>query len=199
MHRLVALVITLLSLVLTTPSMSALDATPPASPIAAIACTVEPRSVDEVRALWITPEGSPVAAQVELPPVPSADLPQGGPVDAPTIVAIERVAQEFVACSNAADSLRVFALFTDDRIRQLAPPLEERDAILSTLDATPAPDEVTPPVSVGGARDARMLSDGRVGALFNIETSDGVMVRLFYVFEQQQDGRWLIDEEIMVV
>lgn len=180
------------------PDESFGSATPAASPVATSACTVRPRSVAEVRALWITPEGSPVPAMVELPPVPSTDLPSGQPVDAPTIEAIQRVVQEYWACSNAGDSLRVFALFTDDRVRQLAPPVEEREAILSTLAATPAPDEVIPPVSVSGVSEARLLPDGRVGALITIETAEGLMVRFFYVCEQQQDGRWLIDEEIMV-
>jgi ketosteroid isomerase-like protein len=38
----------------------------------------------------------------------------------------------------------------------------------------------------------------RVGTLVTITHPDGFPTVIFYVLEQQADGRWLIDEEIFV-
>jgi len=169
-----------------------------ASPVAAVPCSVEPRAVAEVEAIWASLNGSPIGPQDGPPPfISMADLPQGEPVDPGTIAVIEGVVQQSWACSRI-DTLRAFALYTDDFLRGIAPPEGERDMALSGLDVTPAPDELTPAATVSGASEARMLPDGRVGALVTITHPDGFPTVIFYVLEQQPDGRWLIDEEIFV-
>ncbi|MDQ3653783.1 MAG: hypothetical protein M3457_01715 [Chloroflexota bacterium] len=170
-----------------------------ATPVAAVPCSVEPRSVAEVQDIWTSLEGSPVATQDGPPTVISmTDLPQGEPVDPGTIAVIEGVVQQSWACSRT-DTLRAFALYTDDFLRGIAPPEGERDMALSGLEVTPAPDEVTSAATVSAASEARMLPpDGRVGVLFIITQPDGFPTVIFYVLEQQPDGRWLIDEENFV-
>ena len=66
--------------------------------------------------------------------------------------------------------------------------------LLVGLAATPGPGEVLARNAIGDAREARVLADGRVGALFGIgEPGAGAASAVWFVFEQH-DGRWLIDE-----
>jgi len=179
------------------PAASPEAATPVASPVATVPCSVEPRSVAEVGDIWASLAASPVATHGGHAGSSMADLPQGEPVDPATIAVIESVVQQSWACSRT-DTLRAFALYTDDFLRVIAPPEAERDMALSGLEVTPAPDELTPAATVSGASEARMLPDGRVGALVTVTQPDGFPTVIFYVLEQQPDGRWLIDEEIFV-
>jgi len=157
-----------------------------ASPVAAVPCSVEPRSVAEVEAIWASLDGSPVAPQEGPPPFISVtDLPQGEPVDPDTIAVVESVVQQLWACSRT-DTLRAFALYTDDLLRVIAPPEAERDMALSGLEVTPAPDELTPAVTVSGAREARLLSAGRVGALVTVTPPDGFPMEIFMCSSSRQ-------------
>ena len=166
-------------------------ATPAASPAAAASCLVDPRPLAEVLDLWAA---ATPGAGMEAAPITFAELPEGAPADAETVAAIEQVARQWNACSAAGDTLRAWALTTDDFIRLQAPPPDE--AVEGISFATPGPDEVIDPFTISGASEARVLADGRVGALFTIQVvsgpSAGLSATLFIVFEQQDEG-WLID------
>lgn len=174
------------------------DATPAASPVVdsapPTACTVAPQSIDEIRSLWTGSAGNPVADQ-EPSPVTTATLPQGEPAAPATVAAVAAVARMYVACGNAGAKLRTFALSSDDVIRRIAPPAGQPTAdLLVGLAATPAPWEVLARNAIGDAREARVLADGRVGALFSIgEPGAGAFSTVWFVFEQR-DGRCLIDD-----
>lgn len=174
------------------------DATPPVGVgvgvAGAEACQVDPRSPDFILALAGTPasgRSTPAAT-----PTPFA-TPDGKAADAEIVEGITATMQEVVACFNAADLLRAFALFSDDYFRRLIPvegPVGE--AFTAFLASAPAP--VTR-MDVQSVQDVRVLADGRVGALVVLvdprapkSEDEG---RRFVIFVNDGD-RWLIDEVI---
>ena len=185
-------------------SVAAQDASPMAGTTAGTACTVEPRSVDELLPLWFGPEGSPAATPTSSASVQSeADLPQGTPADDATVAAINATLHEVFACFDAGQYARAFALMTDNAVSQFGPDVsnpdedtpEEVRLLLEAQNAvTPTAGEESPPPGsqtvISDARDARVLPDGRVGAIFESE-GDAV----FAVFQQSGD-RWLLDDII---
>jgi hypothetical protein len=132
-----------------------------------------------------------------------ADLPQGPPADDATVAAITATIQEIFACFDAAQYARAFALMTDYAVSQFGPdvsnpdedtPEEVRALLEAQIAGTPTADEESTPSGeqtvISPARDARVMPDGRVGAIFESE-GDAV----FAVFQQSGD-RWLLDEFI---
>ena len=168
----------------------------------AVACTVAPRPVDELVALWFGPEGTPPARPPSFPIASEAELPAGEPADAATVAAIDATVQEFFACSVAGQYARAFALMTDEGVRRLGPdrtdpeadtPEEARALLEAQLAATPA--AVAPPAAgVTGARAARVLPDGRVGAVF-VDLDSGASAFLIFA---REDGRWLLDDFVPI-
>src|SRR3712207_324981 len=73
-------------------------------------CTVEPRSADELLALWYDPAGTPLA----VPGTPTAEqatsvtIPLGPPADEATAAAVVAAASEVFACFAAGDALRAY-------------------------------------------------------------------------------------------
>src|SRR3712207_2284293 len=114
----------ILALVMAAP-IAAQDATPaggamafPITPDPA-ACQVEPRSTDELLALWYTPEGSPVPAATPLTGAQTASLtvPVGPPADEATVSEVVSVVSEVFGCFATGDFIRGTALFTEDLVR----------------------------------------------------------------------------------
>ncbi len=194
MGRLVATTVVLALLALVGPGVAlAQDATPSASPAAGIACTVEPRSIDELLALWFGPEGSPQAPPPLASPVAGeAALPGGEAADDATAAAVAATLKELNACFEANQFARAFALMTDDVVRQFGPTSGETlEQVRSLLEAQAAQPVATPELTGGQTmvpplRDVRVLDDGRVGGIL---VEEGPPV--FLIFERQ-DGRWLI-------
>lgn len=191
--RLVTITVVLVSLALVGPGVArAQDASPVASPAAGGTCMVEPRSTDELLALWFGPEGTPLAAPLPASPVAGeAALPEGEAADEETVAAVNATLQEFSACLGANQFARAFALLSDDLVRQFGPTSGEtleqvRTLLEAQLIATPEP--VGQPTEVPALRDVRVLDDGRVGAILEEE---GELI--FLIFERQ-DGRWRIAE-----
>ncbi len=168
------------------------DATPVASPIATVACAVEPRPTDELLALWFGPGGAPV----ETPgssgtAVPELTLPQGEPADEETVAAVDATAREFFACFATDQNTRAFALMTDDLVRLFVPSdtLEQTRVYLEHLEiqAVGTPAAEAEEITVAPVRDVRVLEDGRVGAILKAE--EGTL----FLFLERQGGRWLVD------
>lgn len=167
------------------PGASAQEATPAAS-----GCTVEPRPADELIPLWFGPDGTPAATPMPSSPVASeADLPQGEPADADTVAAITAVAQQVIACANAGEFGRWFALFTDHAAAQLGPEPGQTEADARAFLTTPQPVPADQQEAFIDLRDARVLPDGRVGALLDVEGQPPT-----FVIFVEQDGRWLVDD-----
>ena len=172
------------------------DASPTARP-AVVACTVEPRPTDELLALWFGPMGVPVGTPGSTgSAVPEAALPQGEPADEATVAAVNAVAREFVACLEADQNTRAFALMTDDLVRLFVPTgtVEQTRGYLEYLEAqqaaTPAP--AVERIALPPVCDVRVLEQGRVGAI--LEVGEGTI----FLFFERQGSRWLVDGYVEV-
>jgi mono/diheme cytochrome c family protein len=156
-------------------------------------CLIAPRTLDGIAAMAGTP---PAAA----PPTPAAVTDQ--PVPDPVRAAITDTARELVACSNAGDSMRRLALYSDNRLRQSYP--DGPTPALERMAQAPLPVPEFERVALLGLDDVQMMADGRVAARVTIDNpllhthglatpgvnpqEDSAMI----VFAQQGD-RWLID------
>lgn len=189
--------------------LAAQDASPEAGPITtgatpevpnATLCTVEPRTIENLQQVAsaaaagaATPVSSPVAE--ETPFV----LPQGSAADADAIARVTATVREAVACRNAGDSLRYFALHTDSYLTRFfsqAPLSQEQ---LDAFAAPPTPLDPTAQVGLIAVQDVRLLADGRIAVLIRQIDPSALTVgpqRVFFVMVEQ-GGRYLIDEEII--
>jgi hypothetical protein len=178
-----------------------------ASPAAGVAeCATEPRDVEELVGFYFDPRGTPLATPASTTVDTEAELPQGEAVDPAVEEELNATVAELIACINAGQYARAFALMTDDLARQTGPdvsnpdedtPEEVRALLEAQLAGTPVVDEPGmdqgATTDVGRGRDIRVLEGGRVGGIWTIEGDAA-----FAVFEEE-DGRWLIDEFIDIV
>ena len=170
-------------------------------------CMVEPRSADELLALWYDAEGTPIAAATPMAQqATSVTIPLGPPADEATAAAVAATVSEVFACFEAGDALRAYALFTDDLARQFGPepgtPREEAEAFLAggfpeeaTPEATPEGDALGGEVAesqIVAVTDVMELADGRVGA-FVVTREAGELDTVFLALERAGD-RLLADE-----
>jgi hypothetical protein len=170
-------------------------------------CTAEPRDIDALVALWFEPSGTPAATPAPAPAITDAEaLPEGSPVDDATVAAISETTYEWLSCMEVARQFaRGFTFLTDRLLKQLGPditdptqdtPEEVRALLEAQLAATPVPGVAVPTnlPPVIGPRKPRLLDDGRVGATW-IFGGD----RAYFIYQQQDDGRWLIDDLIDIL
>jgi len=170
-------------------------------------CTAEPRDIDAMLAVWFEPSGTPAATPSPVAPIADVqDIVEGGPVDDATVTAITDTTLEWLSCAEVAKQFaRGASLVTDKLLAQLGPDItdptqdspEEVRALLEGQEAaTPAPGSELqtslPPVV--GPRKPRLLDDGRVGAIWSFGGD-----RVFLVYQQQPDGRWLIDDVVDII
>ena len=182
---------------------TAQEATPTPGMVASdqIGCTVEPRPRDDLLALIGTPDPAatlrpgPDHTIVVLPsqgPDHAIVVPPGGPADDATVSAVTATMHEFIACLDADDLLRVFALLTDDYLKRYGPFLADADE--------PQPLQPGPPIDSGAVvrvRDVIVFPDSRVGAivwLCHFEDSHAAPGRAYYVVLVRTDNRWQIDD-----
>ena len=151
-------------------------------------CTVPPLS--EAELVDIAAAGTPT---------PEVELPQeaaDGEVDAESIEAIEDTVRESVACANANDPLREFALFTDRYLRERFGGENQDDlghllaALTRDSDAAAEADQLTL-VSVD---ELRLLEDGRIAA--SVKTMNARTTFVDTLIFAAVDDRLLIDEVI---
>jgi plastocyanin len=204
MFRLLFLAVTILGLTLslrTPPAIIAQQATPPGGEVIdASACQVEPRAIEDLARLV----GTPAAEGGEATPdVTEVDRRTGEPeeearnieaaADEATTEAVTATYRELVACLNAGDYLRIYALYSDDYVRRL---LTEGGQDLENLQATPAPEEErTGLVSVSSVQ---WLDDDHLAArveTFNPTAGGTVTIDAILVPE---GDRYLIDDETVV-
>ena len=188
-----AIVVALVSLLAVgVPGVGAQEGTPAGLDVPSAAeCTIEPRPEDELRALFRQAAATPVLDSPEASPTPAVP-PTGDPADEQTVAEISATWRQFIACINAGDQARMFALFSDDMVRRqlfidIAFGVTE-EALFVFLAATPVP-LPDPSVPVVAFTDARVLADGRVAVIGPGELGRGD-VRIFV----KEGDRWLIDD-----
>lgn len=197
-----------LSLSLVTQISSlAQDATPAAGTGAQpTSCDAEPRDLDELVALWFDASGNAAATPTATMFIEDeAALPDGAVPEDADIAAIDETTRQWLYCMNVAgEYARGFNLMTDNLVSQYGPdttnpdqdtPEEARALLEAQAAATPNPEiagQLRLP-ALAGPRKARLLEDGRIGAIWSI---GGDRVFLTY---KNEDGQWLIDEAVDLV
>jgi hypothetical protein len=122
----------------------------------------------------------------------------GRPAEAVVVERVTRTAQEVVACRNAGDLLRHYALWTDDGLHQTIAESDDPADFAETLirsvqNYPPSPLARDVLWRFVGVSDVRLLPDGRVGAVVEVETPDG-RFSFFAIFARVGD-RYLFDSE----
>ncbi|MFN8662588.1 MAG: copper resistance protein CopC [Thermomicrobiales bacterium] len=158
------------------------------------ACTVAPRTLDDIRSLART------AAPQDPPNATEAD---GTPADQETVAGITSTVEEMVACSNAGDILRRLAVYSDNRIHYAYP--DGPTQALEAMAASPLPLQPFERVAITAIENVTTLPDGRVSARVVVDNpaahshdpnvSQAAIqqeaARLIFV---KEDGTWRVDE-----
>ncbi|MGH2613823.1 MAG: hypothetical protein ACRDJC_01165, partial [Thermomicrobiales bacterium] len=145
-----------------------------------------PRSREEIAVLLADPGIATPAATTA-----GQTLPTGAPVDVETATAMEKIVRQWLACQNAGEPLRAWALFSDGYLYRLL----SRQGLpegLNTAAATPDPEPD------GGAdllqiRGQRVLADGRFGATVTIAYPSVPMPKTFFFYFTEIGDRLVID------
>jgi hypothetical protein len=144
------------------------------------------------------PVGTPgIRSEVsETPTVgPSTEIPYGSAVDSATIHALNDTLNDYIACFNASDPLRQFALFSTRYLNQF---LHSGDAPLSKsnlpwIAATPIPRSTRNLISFGPLDFAYLTADGLVCSYPQLVdwpfTDEPINAQMCFVFER---GRYRI-------
>ena len=158
------------------------------------ACEVEPRTADELIALWFTPDGSPIAAPAEEEEPSEVTIPLGEPADEETMAAIEAVVIGVFSCFEAGDFLAATALFSDELAASFGPEFGADEAEAREFLEMPAePEEGDERILA--ITDVMVLADGRVGAFVVDQAGDDPPLSTYAIFVEEGDG-WLVDEVI---
>jgi len=153
----------------------------------ATACLAPPITFDALTSLLATPHANPNADDQ------AATIPEGTPADAATIAGMRATLQELVACFNAGEVLRAYALYTPDYLRRI---FSNQDPVSPTAyeeRATPHPVDTDEHAVICEIRDARVFADGSAGAYATIEYPLIPVPKTFFFTFVRVDDRWLID------
>lgn len=166
-------------------------------------CTFEPRTIEDMQALYGTPapEGSGEATSAAQATPVDFTLPEGEAADEAVVAEIETAIRGLTACNAAGNYLAGLGGTTDDFIvSQIGLDLFDEDFV-AVMEGDPVPVPEDEQTVVLGVREVTVLEDGRVSALFDYnsplpqeEGIDGVETDLF-IFENV-DGLWLLDESV---
>lgn len=157
------------------------------------ACRVAPRSLP----LLADDTGAPAATPLPLvEPTPFAPL-AGEPADAATSRAITAVVREAVACRNAGDYARAYALMSDGMlVRLFGGPATLDPIVAAALEAPPERLSRPDRLALVAVADLRLLPDGRTAARVVTRNAEQTFTdELVFVRAQE---RWLIDQTIPI-
>jgi hypothetical protein len=177
---------------LSPPAVALQSGTP--APGAQACAEIEPRDLASLQTLPGTPDDAATAngqADTSATPTPFA-MPDGEAADQAVVDEITSLYEQLIACLNAGDYLRAYALYTDDYLlRNLS-----AEAI-DTLVATPVPVEESQQSEFGGVLDTRLQDDDRIAALITTSNPHSGEVLIFSLL-RREDDRLLIDDEQVV-
>jgi hypothetical protein len=153
-------------------------------------CLALPRSFDELSALAATPAsiGTP-----EPTPTPGP-IPQGTRADHATADAVTVTMRELVACFNAGELLRAYGLYSDHYLHRLLSRQDPTTRAAYDSLATPMPSTPEERAKILDIHGARVLPDGRVGAIVTIKYAVVPVPKTFFVVFVEENGHWLIDD-----
>lgn len=154
-------------------------------------CLVEPRKFGHAGAM-----ATPIAAPSGVLPAPDS-VPPGESASDEQAAAVEATVTESIACRNAGDLRRAYALMSDRMIEGLlggeSGPAPELLAMLENRSQRVSRGERLELVSVSGVQ---ALPDGRLRADVTTRNAETTFEDILILTES--DGRWLIDEAIAV-
>ena len=189
--RLLAILAVLSLMLFAHPVVIAQDATPAAGEVVDPAeCQVEPRAIEDIEQLVGT-AGEEAGAT---PDAAQAGSMEGEDADEATVQAVTQTYRELVACLNAGEFLRIYALYTDDYLRRT---LNDAGIDLQQIHATPAPDrqEMT---ALVGVNEVRQLAGGRVAARVETASSPEGSASVIQAVLEPVGDRLLIADETVV-
>ncbi len=150
-------------------------------------CTVQPRS------LPLLPPGTPGATPAPIASPAPIVIPTGQPADAATTAAIASTVREAVACRNAGDFRRAYALFTDAMLaRMFGSDVTVGPEIVAAIAEGPQRVPRGERLSIVSIGEATIDADGRASAVVETKSRDGEFRDLLF-FTKGPEG-WLIDE-----
>jgi hypothetical protein len=176
-------------------AQGAAPASYPAAPDPA-ECVIEPRSMDDI----VRIVGTPVPGMDASVPAPAASpapfvIPRGEPADTETADEVIATLHQVFACTNGGELLRVYALFTEDFVREFFAQTPLTADVIAFLAATPQPLPKEQQRIIRGFGSVQILADGRAGVMIVLdEPDDPRREEPDYAILEQVDGRWLVDE-----
>lgn len=195
-----------LAITLLAPGLAAQEPSPSPDVPDASECSVSPVEISTL--LGATGAADPNSPLFSTQPVEESSLPDGPAITDAELRGITDTVRQLVACANAFDPFRILALISDRYTGQLASAAlaaqEQPDLAEQLLLRFPVPLGAVAggePVRMIPIRDARLLPDGRIGAILEASIASGGgdnVTALFYVAFVDQDGRWLVDNVVPV-
>ncbi len=160
-------------------------------------CQVEPRSIDDIQALIPTAAATPLASPTADTGTPTA----GEPAPDDVAAGVAATAREFIACVNAGDYPRLFALMSDAYLPRFLKDsgLDSPDAI-NLLVGQPQAVDPADQTELIAVRDILVYPDGHVSAIITGDdpTTPGPARSPTFLLVQSSTGdnhdRWLVDD-----
>ena len=180
-------------------------AAPAAAQVASPAASPEPGSRPgdcdvAPRPLPLFPPATPGTGGATPAPLATATpfaLPAGPAADDATVAAVNAVVAEAVACRNAGDWPRAYALFSDAMlVRLFGGPQTVNPETQAALAAPPQKVPRPERLKLLAVSDVRVAPDGRVAAVVRTESIDGTFDDLLF-FVPGPDGL-LVDEAVAI-
>lgn len=156
-------------------------------------CEIEPRVLPLLPEL-ATPAPPATPAPLAAAPAEPFAPPAGETPDEATVEAVTATVREALACRNANDLLRAYALFTPNMLESLFGGPATIDPDVRAMIA-----EEQDPVARRGRvalvqiSDMTLLPDGRVGALVLTANAERIYQDYLYFAQDEESDRWLID------
>jgi hypothetical protein len=182
--------IVLTAILATVAGTIAQESTPVIESSPADDCDVTARSEEELTSLNATAtaqQATPVA-------MPAIELPEGEPLDAATLNALDETLRLVEACAESGDIGKLLALYSDAYVTGIALAPEPEPIVPGQGHAhaeggaeTPAKHEIATP----SVTDAVRLEDGRIAAKVISDGAEGAGDIVFFV---EQNGAWVIDD-----
>lgn len=153
-------------------------------------CTVEPRALPLLAAdASSTVSPAPSTGSTATPPSQT----EGDPAEPAVAAGVTATVRESLACRNAGDFSRAYALVTDHFLLHLFGGAETIDPqVAAALEAEPVRVRRGERLHLVAVSEVRVLADGRVGAVVTTSGA-GAEWRDYLIFVQRGD-RWLIDQ-----